>query len=400
MRLSYKMSLFAIFLLWIAGLTAAAQFSKIAVPFDLVQATYPNAGASIGWLLTLISALGAVFGMVAGTLAGHIGSFRILIAALCLGAACSLWQATLPALPLMMLARLIEGLSHLGIVVAAPTLIAQISPDRLRGAALSLWSTFFGVSFALTAWLGLPLTQSSGLEALFLSHASAMAALAIALFLILKGAPLHAGKVQGADRPPLSVRNISRQHVQSYSSPYVSAASLGWVFYTLTFVSLLTLLPPLLPTDTRTAIVGAMPLASILVSLVCVPLLLTRITAVRVVSLGFCLSVLVLCLLPLGMPVGVVAVALFATLGLVQGATFAAVPQLNSSLETRALANGALAQMGNIGNLLGTPILLILITQAGPSLAFTCIAALYALGALTHEYLNWLRRRRGQTQSP
>lgn len=395
MRLSYPLSLVAIFLLWLAGLTAAAQFSKIAVPFDLVQAIYPQAGTSIGWLLTLISALGAALGMVAGTLAGQIGSLRILVAALVLGAGCSLWQATLPALPVMMLSRVIEGLSHLGIVVAAPTLIAQISPERIRGAALSLWSTFFGVSFALTAWLGLPLVQVSGLGVLFLLHAGVMAALAVGLLLLLKGV-----SAQDGGRPSVSLRSILRQHGQSYRSPHISAASLGWVFYTLTFVSLLTLLPPLFPDETRAAIVGAMPLASIAVSLICVPLLLTRIAAVRVVSLGFGLSVLVLGLLPLGVPVGVVAITLFAMLGLVQGATFAAVPQLNVSLESRALANGALAQMGNIGNLLGTPILLALLVQGGPTLAFACIAVLYVLGAGVHEYLNLLRTRRGEIQGP
>lgn len=395
MRLSLTLSLLAIFLLWLSGLTAAAQFSKIAVPFDVVQSIYPDAGTSIGWLLTLISGLGAVLGMVAGTLAGQIGSLRILLAALILGAACSLWQSLLPSLPFMMLSRLIEGLSHLGIVVAAPTLIAQISPNRIRGAALSLWSTFFGVSFALTAWLGLPLVQTAGLETLFLFHALCMATLSLALYLLLKGQFTQTGT-----RPSLSLNRILQEHVQSYGSPYISAASLGWVFYTLTFVSLLTLLPPLLPIETRAAVIGAMPLASIAVSLICVPILLTRLPAVRVVSLGFALSVGVLGLLPLGVPVGVVAIALFAVLGLVQGATFAAVPQLNASLETRALANGALAQMGNVGNLLGTPILLALLVQGGPTLAFTTIAVLYILGAAVHEVLHSIRSKDGAPHGP
>ncbi|WP_458722335.1 MFS transporter [Shimia sp. W99] len=396
MNSTLRFSVFAIFLLWTSGLAAAAQFAKIAVPFDILQATtYPQAGNAAGWLLTLISALGAVLGMVAGTLVGQIGSLRILVASLALGAACSVWQATLPSLPVMMLSRLVEGLSHLGIVVAAPTLIAELSPDRIRGAALSLWSTFFGVSFALTAWFGLPLVQSAGIEALFLVHSAIMALLAIGLFLILKRVVPQAGI-----RPSLSLRRIMREHAQSYGSPYISAASLGWIFYTLTFVSLLTLLPPLLPFETRAAITGAMPLASITVSLLCVPLLLTRIAATRLVSLGFLLAVLVLVLLPLGVPVGAVAIALFAMLGLVQGATFASVPQLNASLETRALANGTLAQMGNIGNLFGTPILLTVLIQGGAPLAFTCIAVIYALGAAVHAYLGLIRRRQGRTQGP
>ena len=48
---------------------------------------------------------------------------------------------------LMLLARVIEGASHLAIVVAAPSLITQLSQPRYVGAAMTLWSTFFGVSF-------------------------------------------------------------------------------------------------------------------------------------------------------------------------------------------------------------------------------------------------------------
>ena len=51
----------------------------------------------------------------------------------------------------------------------------------------------------------------------------------------------------------------------------------------------------------------------------------------------------------------------------VQGSGFAGGPQLNADVDTRALANGALAQMGNLGNLSGTP-LLIALYQGAPLL--------------------------------
>ncbi len=396
MDLSPRFRLVTVLLLWCAGLAAAAQFSKIAVPFDLVQAAFPQAGTRIGWLLTLISATGALLGMVAGTLVGRLGCERILLLSLLVGAASSLWQSTLPDLPVMMASRLIEGLSHLGIVVATPTLIAEISTDRMRGAAMSLWSSFFGVAFAVTAWLGYPLASTHGLSALFTAHGLFMAALVAILFFILR----RTTPARTAPATALSLGLILTQHRVAFRSPYIAAPAIGWLFYTLTFVSLLTILPGLFPPDTRSTVTGLMPLASIAVSLLIVPLLLSRVPAVSVVMLGFVLSVLTLALLILGVPVAIVAIALFGVLGLVQGASFAAVPQLNGSVETRALANGAMAQMGNIGNLLGTPLLLALLTFTGIEAAFAAIAGLYLVGAILHRLFAIQRKRTGTFQGP
>ena len=136
-----------VFLLWLAGLGAAAQFAKIAVPFADFRTLYPNVGPGFAWLLSMISVVGIFLGLTAGVLAAKFGYVKLLISGLVLGAVMSFWQALLPSFPAMLVSRLIEGFSHLSIVVVAPTLIAQISSDRFRGMAMTLWSTFFGVSF-------------------------------------------------------------------------------------------------------------------------------------------------------------------------------------------------------------------------------------------------------------
>ena len=79
-------------------------------------------------------------------------------------------------------------------------------------------------------------------------------------------------------------------------------------------------------------------------------------------------------------------------LGLVQGATFAAVPHLNAATEDRALANGGLAQMGNLGNTLGTPLMIAILTQAGMGWMLGILAMLLLAGAAVHLIL--ARRRR------
>jgi nitrate/nitrite transporter NarK len=87
------------------------------------------------------------------------------------------------------------------------------------------------------------------------------------------------------------------------------------------------------------------------------------------------------------------AVALFAALGLVQGASFAAVPELNATARDRALANGALAQMGNAGNLLGTPVMLAALSAGGMAGPVALVMAAYAAAIAAHLGFARLRRR-------
>ncbi|MEL6946481.1 MAG: MFS transporter, partial [Pseudomonadota bacterium] len=137
------LSVSIVFILWLAGLGAAAQFAKIAVPFAAIRATFPNSGDEIGWLLSLISLLGAVFGLIVGDVVGRLGAKRVLVFGLGVGAVISLGQAGGLSFTMLVVSRLFEGASHMAIVVAAPTLISTLCPSRYTGVAMTLWSTFF-----------------------------------------------------------------------------------------------------------------------------------------------------------------------------------------------------------------------------------------------------------------
>lgn len=372
--------------LWGAGLGGAAQYSKISVIFDLLPDVYPNAGAGIGLVVSLVGFVGILFGVAAGLLVARIRYRRALLGALWLGAVVSLVQALLPPLHWMLAARIIEGVSHLAIVVAAPTLIAQLSAPKDRGLTLTLWGTFFGVSFAVMAWLGRPLAIWAGLPALFVAHAAYMMFFAIYLSSRLRRLP------QETAQPLFSWLQVLRDHGIIYRSPRISAASLGWLFYTFSFVSILTVLPPFLDESHRNLVMGAMPLTSIAVSMTLGVFLLRHMTAITLVELGFALSLL--CTIWLwqspGTPYGFLALA--AAMGLIQGASFAAVPQLNETPATQAQANGAMAQMGNIGNTLGTPVMVAALAGMG-YLAVPVLAGFaFAAGLGVHLLLGHMRK--------
>jgi len=134
----------------------------------------------------------------------------------------------------------------------------------------------------------------------------------------------------------------------------------------------------------RAFVAAALPLASIASSMSIGNVMLSRLTAISVVIAGFALAIgLVVVFLLTGPGTGLF-IAIFAALGLVQGASFAAVPQLNASVADRALSNGGIAQTGNIGNALGTPVMLAILTMDAavglPALLIAC----YASAILVH----------------
>ncbi|WP_424930103.1 MFS transporter [Amaricoccus tamworthensis] len=383
-------ALFQILLLWLAGLGAAAQFAKISVIFADIRALYPGVGPELGLLVSLLSSLGIVFGMTAGVILVRVGFRRPLVAALLLGAVVSLWQSTLPGFSAMLVSRVIEGCAHLVIVVAAPTMMARVAPEGYRGVAMTLWGTFFGVAFAVVAWIGLPFVEVHGPAALFQVHAAWMAGVAGLVALGFRE-PVRSGPAPA----PLTLAGVWRQHLRAYASPAMSAPALGWFFYTMTFVSLLTILPEMIPESARALTVGVMPLASIVVSLFGVSALLRVMPATWIILAGFGLSAVLILLPATGLPVAVTGVALFGALGLVQGASFAAVPELNRETGDQALANGAVAQMGNLGNTLGTPFLLIMLAAGGFGGMILAVAGCYLCAVAVHLWLAARRRKAG-----
>jgi MFS transporter, DHA1 family, inner membrane transport protein len=376
-----------VFTLWLAGLGAAGQFAKVSLFFPELIAVYPGHGTTAGFLVTLISLMGVGLGLFAGMIIARFGFRKPLLIALGLGSALSAIQATLPAFPLILATRFIEGLSHLAIVVAAPTLIARISSDAHRPIAMTVWGTFFGVAFAAMGLLGLPLVKAYGVPVIFLAHAAMMLTVAVCLFLMLPRAEVQVGAISG-----LSFTEVMTRHVETYRSPFIAAPALGWLFYTLSFVSLLTVVPGLLPEAQRSFAATIMPIAGIVTSMVIGVALLRRFTAVQVIKLGFLLSGMCMLLFwPLKESAGI-AIALFAVLGLVQGASFSAVPELNHDPRAQAYANGAMAQMGNLGNLTGTVVLLWLLDVAGHTGLILFGLFCYVGGLAVHQWLEWKRR--------
>lgn len=373
--------------IWAAGLGVAAQYGKISVIFDRLPELYPAAGVSLSFAVSFVGIIGIAFGLVAGLFAASFGYRRSMVWALWAGAVLSALQALHLPFSLFLATRLIEGLSHLGVVVAGPTLIAALSSNRDRGLAMTLWSTFFGVAFTLLAWLGLPMVKHFGLLSLFALHAVIMAGLALWLGRALRDVPV----------PPRSelpkLRDLPSLHLPIYRSAWKVAPAAGWLFYTCCFVAILTVIPPYISDGMRGFVLGAMPLASIVSSMTLGVYLLRHLEAVKLVQLGFLLCAA--CVFWLWQVPGdaLACIALAAAMGLVQGGSFAAIPQLNSSDHARSESSGVQAQAGNLGNTIGTPMMVLALGLAGFDGLMAVLFALFLGGFVVHRLLAHQRRR-------
>ena len=350
-----------IVLIWAAGLGAAAQFGKMSVLFQGLSAIYAGHGAvALGLIVSVVGMVGLVFGSTAGRLVVRVGARRGLVAALATGAAMSLLQTTLPAYPLLIASRIVEGVSHLAIVVIGPTLIPGLAAARYRGAAMTLWSSFFGVVYAVLALVGPAVV--GGARVLFGLHAGWMAVMAVALWIVLPPDPVAAPVVAGP--------GVVAQHLEIYRSPWLAAPAMGFFCNTFVYMALLTLLPPQVPESHRALVAVGMPLVSIAVSLTLGVWLLRRMQAVRLVQAGYVAAAPAFLLLaPVwgdGLGMAVASLWLSAALGIVQGASFAALAGLNAVAQDRARAAGAIAQLGNLGTTTGTPVLAAMLSGAGP----------------------------------
>jgi MFS family permease len=375
--------------LFLSGLGAAAQFGKMSVLYDRLAQDYAGQGAvALGLVVSVVGLVGLVFGTTAGLLVARMGPRRSILWAMLGGAAISAAQSLLPPFPVLLALRVAEGVSHLAIVVVGPTVIASVASGPRQGLAMALWSSFFGLTYALLALAGPPLMGWGGPQALLLAHAGWMVACAAALALLLPPDP-PSPAVAGAP-------GLLAEHVQIYASPRIAAPALGFVFYTALFVALLTLLPLRFADPLRATVAAAMPLVSILASMTLGVWALRHWAADRLVQTGY--AVTALCAIGfwagLGQPGAMAAAAMGLAVGagLVQGASFAAIPALNPDPADRARAAGALAQMGNLGTVTGTPVLAAMGAAMGPAAIPAFVLPLSVAGLLV---VGWLRARRG-----
>ncbi len=322
-----------------------------------MAAAYEQPAPLLAVALSGVSGAGIVFGAVAGFGVARFGPRPVLIIALIVAGTLSLTQSLSLPFWVFLATRLAEGMTHLGIVVAAPVLMIHISRTRDYPIVMALWAAYFGVSFALVALILPILLPTIGLFGAWAAHGLGFLLLALVAFFWLKPVGQSATDWPG----------FRALHVQIYSDPKRLAPGLGFFWHTLLFMALITFLPMFtsgaLPQPLVAGLLPMMALAGIFIAGF-LARLVHPIRLMRITYAVTALALLVLAFTPdLFSPW--MAFVTFIVLGVSPGAAFAAIPALNMDALGQAEANGAVAQLGNLGTGIGSPLFALAIGLAG-----------------------------------
>ncbi|WP_044043805.1 MFS transporter [Octadecabacter antarcticus] len=349
-----------ILLLWTTGLLAAAQFGKLTLTLGALQALYPN--GSVPLAVSGVSIVGILGGALAGFFVSKIGVRRAVLWAVVMSAALSILQDLEMPFAAFMATRVLEGFGHLLLVVALPTMMVALAKPSDKSVVMGIWGTFFGVSYAVLALIVPDVQAWGGVHAVYLGHGLLLAILFPVLWWILPRVMAGGG----------AMPNVVAVHRAIYSSPRYFAPGLGHGIYTSIFIALVAFLPSALNAKWLTAVLPLANLSGTFVS----GFVARKIAASKLSVWGFVVAGVLFTVMGATGSIVVALCAMFAT-GLTAGANFAAVPELNDAPRDQARANGAMAQLGNIGTFSGTPIFALVAGSlwgiAGVSIAI-CIA--------------------------
>lgn len=348
-------SWFPILTLWLLGILAAAQFAKMSVIAPILRTGFGLSLPQLGWLISLMEVGGAVFGLVSGLALARFGMRSFLLSGLMILSAASLMQAFASTTFLLFLARAIEGIGYVLVVIAAPTAIAATADNTLRPRALALWSTFVPVGIAVGGAITGLAAGMLGMSGVMLFWAAMIAAaLPVAMRLPL------------ADIPPTQIL---------FPAAAAWISTFGFGLYTV-FISAVTMLLPSFLIERCGATMGEAAIVAGVASLAVLPGAAAAMWLMRKGDLGMrrtlFFSTLVLfptvplVLLLYGdanadlLQIGTISVLAVAVSGLVPPLVFARLPLLAGAASSEdpriAMANGLVTQFGAGGALVGPPI--------------------------------------------
>jgi MFS transporter, DHA1 family, inner membrane transport protein len=131
------------------GVLAAGQLGIVPPLVPALQAELGLSLAIAGAVVSLITLVGALLGLPAGSFAERVGHGRAFWLGLLVMATAAGLCAMAQDAAVLLAARALAGVGYLLVVVAGPSLLATLAAPRHQPIALSLWGTFVPVGIAL-----------------------------------------------------------------------------------------------------------------------------------------------------------------------------------------------------------------------------------------------------------
>ena len=361
---------------------------------DWLTVAYGVPLAFAGFAVSCVMLPSALAGWTFGAIVDRFGARRVALCGLCLSAAASLIAAAELPFAALVLVRVVEGIGYTLLVISATVLAVQLLPSH-SALALSVWSSFAPIGFALGQWGASYAASDRPLLSVGVTHAAVLALAAAAL-----GVFLH--KDVRTERKPFGAAVLRFQPAQRTALAFGGSCA--------ALLAAVALAPIVLAASTG---LGVAYVAS-LTALAALPSIVGRIfpgwamqrgvpafklflwsTVVAALSLAGAL------LAPLPLAGALVLVAVFQiSAGALPGILSAMMPHVSPSPDQLGTVSGMCSQVVNMGNLAGPPLALAVYAVAGTGAAVALLVVLLALslGAVARVpvYRRDLRRPGGQ----
>jgi MFS family permease len=367
----------------VAGYVSAASLGKLVPHLDWMTRFYGVSLGLAGFALSCVMLPGALAGWSFGALSDRYGAKHVAIAGLLIAAVASVASGYANSFAVLVIVRIVEGVGYSFLVVAGTVLAVESLPAR-SALALSVWSSFAPVGFALGQWAGAFAAGDAPLRVIGAVHALILIAAALALHVIAP-APRR-------QREPRSGWSAMR-HLPAQRTALAFGATC------------MVIIAAVAVTPVALASRGGLAVAQVasLTALAALPALAGRIAPGWLLERGtkpLTIFVLAACVAGLSIA-GVLAAPLWPALalfvlfqiaaGMLPGLLSAMMAQVAPAEQLGAFS-GICTQTINVGNLLGPPLVLAAYATAGTGAALTLLVALLAASILLIAGLGVYRR--------
>ena len=351
----------------LAGALAAFQVGKVHIALSSIRASFAIGLVSASWILSALNIVGLFTATPVGTLASRIGNKRTVVIGLFLIAVASAAGGFSSNLSLLLASRFAEGVGYVLVVVAAPSLIVEVTNTANLRLTLAGWSAYVPGGVALITVLAPLVLAHHTWRAVWWWNAAIL--FAVALLIAWKA------KTGVASVPRSGELNAWEQFTAVLGSrgPLLLAIIFG--MYTMQHLAVMGFMPTLLherfnvPAE-RIGVLVAIAMASNIIGNLAAGILLQRgLPRARIIAVA---SVFMACMtvglfvlqLPLAAFYGC-AFAFSCVGGLVPSAVMGAAPFHTPSPSLLGATNGLLVQGSNLGIVAGPPMMSYIATHFG-----------------------------------
>lgn len=376
----------------LGGIAAALHIGKVPPALPVLRAELAMDLVAAGWLMALVSGLGALLGLLFGRLADQLTHRNAMVLGLCVLSAGSLAGALAGSSTALLASRVAESMGLILTIVAAPGLIAAATRPADMRVTLAVWGVWLPAGVAGMMLAAPPLLAGFGWRGLWVAAAVACLAAAAALLAGARAAPRR------GPSPSLlaAVRLTAAQ-------PAAWVLAGVFVAYSMSFMSVFGFLPTMLVED-----LGMDPaLASVLCAVAVLGNaagnvlsgVLARLGAPRWVLVAapcVTLTLTALVVFTGGLPFAVrygAALVYAVTGGLLPATIMGALPAFAPRPDLVGTISGFVMQGSNIGQFVGPPLLASVVAGHGWSAAPFYIACTTAFGLLLALRLRPLERQ-------